>query len=372
MLELFNMALKNIRRRVSRSSLTATGLACFVLIFVMVSSVTLTMQRNVAESISEFGGEIMMWDQGALVPFLSTIPENYTDKLEEIQYVKRIIPQITGVSRIESEDFRFTIGINPSDIPLIYPHTIVEGVMLTSNTSEAVLGHLFADFIKKHVGENVTINGHTFPIVGIYKTDTWVDNVAMVPFTTAQTIFGFAGRASLIVVIVSDLAKIDFVIDQIETEIPGVNAFKTQEATARLAPIMDSVSLFSYILSALAGAACLFGVANVTLTSILERTREIGILKAIGATGTDVTKIMLYESAVLGMLGGFLGSLISSALLVQGLLVPVTSTSTMRILLFPEVIFEGIILAVAISTLAALYPVWRAVRVRPNEVLRFG
>jgi len=377
MLEILNMALQNIRRRALRNSLTVTGLAIFVLIFILISSVTLTMQNSISESLSDLGGEIMVWDKGALAPFLGvTVPENYTGRIERIRYVKNVVPQITGISTVDSKDWRVTVGIDPSNIPLLYTYTMVEGTMLKRNESKAVVGYLFADFIKKHVGDNLTIvysaNRQTFPIVGIYKTDTWMDNVVIVPFETAQNIFGWAERASIIIVTVTDLSKIDSVIDEIRKEIPDVNVFKSQEATARLAPVMNSITWFSYIVSTIAGIACLFGITNVMLTGILERTREIGILKALGAKGLDVTKMIMYESAVMGVFGGLLGCLISLSLLIPGLLIPITPTSALPISVFPEIFVYGLILSIIISILASLYPVWKAIRVRPNEVLKFG
>jgi len=372
MFEIINMALQNISRRALRNTLTVTGLAIFVLIFILVSSVTLTMQTSISSSLSNLGGEIMIWDKHALLPYLSSIPENYTNTIEKITYVKNVSPQITGISTVDSQDFRLTIGLNPSDIPLLYTYTMAEGVMINNNESKAVIGYLFADFLKKNVGDNVTINGQTLPVVGIYKTDTWLDNVVIVPFVVAQRIFGLEGRISIIMVMVTDPSKIHSVIDEIRKEIPAVNVFKSQEATARLAPIMNSITWVSYVLFTIAGVACFLGITNVILTGILERTREIGILKALGAKGRDVTKMIMYESAVLGAFGGFLGCLIASVLLLQGLLIPITSTTAMRTLIFPEIFLYGLILSVAISILAAIYPVWRAVRVRPREVLKFG
>jgi putative ABC transport system permease protein len=330
------------------------------------------MQKSVAESLSDLGGEIMVWGEGALVPFLSTIPENYTNMIEKIRYVKNVVPQITGISRVDSVDWRLTIGINPSDIPLLYTYTMVEGVMISSNQSKAVIGYLFADFIEKHAGDNLTIDKHTLPVVGIYKTDTWIDNAVIVPFVVAQTIFGLDEHASVIVVTVTDPRKIDFVLGEIRKEIPDVSVFKSQEATARLAPLMNSVTLVSYALFTLTGVACFFGVTSIMLTSIFERNREIGILKALGAKGMDVMKMLIYESIVLGTIGGFLGCLASLILLFQGLWIPITSTAAISISFFPEVFLYGLVLSLAISVLATLYPVWRAVRVRPNEVLRFG
>ena len=369
MLEIFNMALTNIRRRAMRNSLTIVGLSIFVLIFILVSSFTLTMQSGVSESLSDLGGEITVWSQGVPVPFFGDVPENYTSPIKQIAYVKNVSPQITGV---DSVNFRLYIGLNPSDIPVFYTYTMVEGEMINTNESKAALGYWFADSLKKHRGDNVTIIGHTLPVVGIYKTDTWMDNVAIIPFNVAQNIFSLSGRASIIMVTVTDPTKIDVVIEEIRKELPNVSVFKSQEATSRLAPLLNSITWVSYTFSTIAGVACFFGITNVMLTGILERTKEIGILKALGANGVDVTKMIMYESTVLGAFGGILGSLISMLLFIQGLLIPVTSTSLLRIQVFPEVFIYGLILSVAISILAALYPVWRAVRVRPNEVLKFG
>jgi len=338
----------------------------------MVQSATLTLQGSLAESITNLGGEITIWSRGALLPFLANVPENYTTIIKQTEYVKNVSPQVTSISRVDTEDLRLTLGLNPSDIPIFYTYTMIEGTMINTNESKAVMGYLFADFLKKHVGDNITINEFTLPVVGIFRTDTWIDNAVIVPYNVAQNIFSLSGRASIIMVSVNDPDKIDYVIDEIKGRLENVSVFKNQEAPTRLSPIMNSIAWFTYVLFAITGIACLFGLTNVTVTGILERSREIGILKALGARGTDVTKMIIYESTVLGIFGGILGCLISSAFLAEGLLIPITSTSSMRITVFPESLIYGIILSVSISILAALYPVWKAVRVRPNEVLRFG
>lgn len=372
MFEMLNMAFQNISRRVFRNVLTVTGLAIFVIIFILVSSVILTAQEGIAESLSNLGGEITIWSQDALLPFLGNIPENHTHLVREMAYVRNVSPQITSVSRVDTEDFRLTLGLNPSDIPVFYTYTMVEGTMLNTNESKAVIGYLFADFLKKKVGYNITINGQTLPLVGIYKTDTWLDNVVIVPFGVAQEIFTLTGRASIIIVTITDPAKINLVIDEIRKELQNVSVFKSQDVAARLAPLMNSVTWMSYTLFTIAGIACFFGITNVVTTGVFERTREIGILKALGAKGTDVTKMIMYESAALGTFGGFLGCIVSSFLLLQGLSIPLTSTTAMRMLIFPEIFLYGLVSSIAISILATIYPVWRAVRVRPREVLQFG
>jgi len=367
-----NIAFQNLKRRVLRNALTTTGLAIFVLIFIMVSSLTLTMQRSLAESLSDLGGEIMVWDDDAVIPFLSNIPENYIVAIEKIDYVERAMPQITSVSRVDSEDFRLTIGVAPMDIPFLYSYITTEGTVISGNETSAVMGCLFADFLNKHSGDNITIDEHVLPVVGIYKTDTWIDNAVIVPFAVAQEIFDLRGRTSLITATVSDPARIDFVMSEIRREIPDIGVYKSQEATARLAPLKNSITWVSLALFTIAGVACFLGITNVVMTGVFERTREIGILKAIGAQGKDVVKIILYESTALGTLGGLLGCLISLILLASGLAIPLTSTTSFRIPILLEVFLQGLAFSVFISVLATLYPVWKAVRVRPNEVLRFG
>ena len=372
MLEIVIMSLQNIRRRALRSILTSTGLAVFVIIFIMVQSATLTLQGSLADSVSNLGGEITIWDKDALLPIFGNIPENYTTIIKQTEYVKNVSPQITGIPRVETEDFRVTLGLNPADIPIFYTYTMIEGTMINTNESKAAMGYLFADFLDKQVGDNITISGSTLPLVGIFRTDTWIDNTVVVPYKVAQEILNLQGRASIIMVAVTDPSKIDYVINEIARKLGDVSVFKNQEAPTRLSPIMNSVTWFTYTLFAITGIACLFGLTNVTITGIIERSREIGILKALGARGADITKMIIYESATLGVLGGILGCTISMAFLAGGLLIPITSTTSLRITIFPESLIYGIILSVAISVLAALYPVWKAIRVRPNEVLKFG
>ena len=372
MLEILTMALQNIRRRALRNSLTVVGLAVFVMIFVLITSFTFAVQSQVSESLSDLGGEITIWSQGALLPFFGEIPENYTAQIEQIAYVKNVSPQIARVSSVDSQDLRLVFGLNPTDISVFYTYTLVEGSMISANESKAVLGCLFADFLKKRSGDNVTIDGHVLPVIGVFKTDTWMDNVVIIPLTVAQDNFSLFGRASIIMVTVTDPAQMDFVVSEIRKELPNVSVSKSQEAASRLAPLMSSISLVSYTFSIIAGIACFFGITNVMLTGVIERSKEIGILKALGAGEGAVTRMMLYESAALGAFGGVLGCSVSITVFLQGVLLPITSASVMAIQIFPEVFLYGFILSIVISTLASLYPVWRAVRVRPYEVLKFG
>jgi len=372
MLEILNMALRNIRRRALRNALTTVGLAVFVLIFILISSFTLTVQSGVSESLSDLGGEITIWSQGALLPFFGEIPENYTNQIRQMTNVKNVSPQIARVSRVDSEDLRLVFGLNPLDIPVFYTYTMSEGTMINTNESKSVIGYWFADYLRKHPGDNITIDGHVMPLVGVFKTDTWMDNVVIVPFSVAQQIFSLSGRASIIMVTVTDPARIDSVINEIKSELPNISVSKNQEAASRLAPLMSSISLVSYIFSTIAGIACFFGITNVMFTGIVERSKEIGILKALGAKSVDVTKMILYESTVVGAFGGLLGCSVAMMLFIQGMLIPITSASVLYIQVFPEVFVYGLVLSVVISTLSSLYPVWRAVHVRPNEVLKFG
>lgn len=314
----------------------------------------------------------MMWDENALLPYLSSIPESYAARVENISFVDNVIPQITCPSRIDSKDFRLTIGAPPSSVHLLYTYTMTEGVMINNNESSTAVGYLFADFLGKHVGDNITINEYTLPITGIYRTDTWIDNAVIVPYVTAQHIFSLEGRASILTLTVSDPSKTDSVVSEVRKEVPDVGVYKSQEATGRLTPLISSITLGSLTLFAIAGVACFLGITNVVMTGLFERTREIGILKAIGAQGTDVMKLILFESAALGTLGGLLGCLVSLILLSQGLPILITPTTSFEIPIVFEVFLQGLAISVAISVLATIYPVWRAVRVRPHEVLRFG
>ncbi len=239
------------------------------------------------------------------------------------------------------------------------------------------------------IGQEVLIKGQVFTVTGVMETrstSVFSQQQVLIPVTTAQTrlanvrVAGKGYRVSSIQVKVAstDTASISTVDDQVTAYLLKAHGITVASAADfsifSAATILDSLSstlgLLTIFLSAIAGISLLvggIGVMNIMLVSVTERTREIGLRKAVGAQASTILQQFLLESILLSLLGGSIGILLSgSLLLLAGALVP-----QFAIGITPQ----SAALATGISTLigvvSGLYPARRAAIMHPIDALRF-
>jgi len=233
------------------------------------------------------------------------------------------------------------------------------------------------------LGNRVNINGKNFAVVGIYKkqgsgmsTET-DDNIHITP-RDFEKITGLSESSSAIIRIY-DVTYADVIADEIETvvnENHGDDDFANAiTMTSLIESIQQIISIAQVVLLSIASIALVvasIGIMNTMLTSVMERTREIGIMKAIGATNKDVLFIFIMEGILISIIGGFVGIALGiigsrglSTVLTRsfgGELTPVISTSS---------ILLGIAVAVIVGMLSSLYPARKAAKMSPIEAVRY-
>jgi ABC-type antimicrobial peptide transport system permease subunit len=205
------------------------------------------------------------------------------------------------------------------------------------------------------------------------------DSGIYIPITEAETFFGTT-KCSMIVVKLtdSDSATIDSVTDAIK-DYYGSDVSVTS-STSMLSTINSIFSTIQLFLVGIAGISLLVagvGIMNIMLVSMIERTREIGILKALGMKRRTVLSIFLGESAIIGVLGGVIGIVAgySLAIVVANILGSGVLGSagglTITPVLTPLVLLGAFGFGVGISVIFALYPAWKASKLKPVEALRY-
>ena len=338
------LALKNLKHRGLRSWLTMLGI--FIGIAAVVSLISLGNALDMAIT-GQFGtlSSDILTIQNTGTGFgppgstaIKKLTEHDLDLIKSTQGAKFVISRIIRIVEVEYNKiskFRY-IGSMPSnqdEIKLINEELNVKpesGRLLTSaDRGKVVLGNDFLDnsFEKKiRVGVNIKIQGENFEVIGILKKASTftINSVILMPEDDLKRLLKIGDEIDLIVVKVDNKDNIDQIAKDIERKLRkdrdeklGEEDFSVQTPIQALQAVSTVLNIINLIITGIAAISLLvggIGIANTMYTSVLERTKEIGVMKSIGARNKDILLIFLIESAFLGLVGGIVGALMGLAL----------------------------------------------------------
>lgn len=336
----FSLAFGNLRHRGLRSWLTILGI--FIGIAAVVSLISMGQGLRTAVT-GQFGGlsidRITIENKGTgFGPPGSTVVEklnnNDIDILESINGIEKIVTRNVRVTDIEYNDVSGFVYIG--DVPetkenrdFLYETINIEaaeGKLLEGELGKVMLGNNFLttdDFGKEfRVGKTILINGKEFEIIGFAeKTSTFILNsVVFMNFNDLQKLLDIEGEYDIIVVQVQDKDRIEQVAKEIErrfrddrNEELGEETFVVQTSAQALNSANTILDIINAIVIGIASISLFVGgvgIANTMYTSVVERTKEIGIMKSVGARNKDILLIFLIEAGLLGLVGGVVGAVI--------------------------------------------------------------
>ena len=363
------MAVQSLWQRSARTFLTLSAIGITVGSIMALEGIVRGMASAMVQITTGSGAEIMVRERDAAASNLSSIDERVAGRIA-------ILPGVSQVSRMV-----FTAITLPEDGSLfmlqgyalkeagIERFPIVEGDPLTGNR-QVILGRIMANSLNQRVGDTIELNGKRFRIVGIFETGvSWEEIGGVVTLRDAQSIIGKPGKVSMLAVNVTDPSKAADLVGQINQRLPVVLADLTGEFVEQLPDmqytnvIMGGISILAIFVGGLA-------VLNTMLMAVMERTREIGVLRALGWNKTRVLGLIMREALILGILGGIGG--VGIALALAGLMQQIPGMGQAIDPVWSlDIFLKASLFALLLGLLGGIYPAYRATQMQPTEALYY-
>jgi putative ABC transport system permease protein len=406
----FDLAFQGVRAKPSRTLLTLLGVAIGVAAVVAIAALGAGANALIVNEISGLGADVIDITPGRPVSgpadiaqtlFADTLVQSDLDAIARTQnapHVRVIIPLVVVPGAVSYQGETYvpqTLGTNAELMGALFKVYPAEGELFGENEVRekapvAVIGakvknELFGQ--APALGQNITIRDVRFKVVGVLPpvgqvSFTDFDELVLIPYTTAQTYLLGYNHFNEVVIQVDDPANAQITSRDIEATLreqhdlgPGEeNDFAIRTAAAlmdQVGSILSALTVFLVSVVAIALVVGGIGIMNMMLVSVTERTREIGLRKAVGASNMDVLLQFLLEAVLLTLLGGAVGIALGAGFAYAASIAIRTLTNLAWSFVFP---FGSALVALGFSIMIGLvfglYPARKASRKSPMEALR--
>lgn len=367
--------IKNLLRRKIRTLLTVIGIAIGVAAIIGLGAMANGLESGYGSMLSGSTADLVLSQPGSLDISYSSIDEEVGKELANAPEVAEIVGMLEGFAQAENEPFFFVFG-HPKDSFVLGRFQIVEGVGLDSREVQSVrgtpilLGSAAAEILDKEVGDTMRITNSVFRVVGIYETgDAFEDSGALVELSDAQELLGKPRQVSIYYIRLKDPGLRERLVNRINRKFPDLELSGVQEFTENQA-MADMLRGFVWAIGGLAIVIGGVGMMNAQLMSVMERVREIGVLRAVGWRRWRILRMILMESLSVGLMGGLLGICLGY------LMIYALSQSTVMLGIDPsnvgtDLITTASVVVMLLGLVGGLYPAWRASQLQPVEALRY-
>lgn len=365
----FALVVRNLLRQRARSALTMLGIAVGIMTVVALGVIVDGLMNSAGEILTAGGSDFMLGQKGSADLSFSTVSEAEWHAIEQRPDVDRAVGSIISINQVGSSPYFITIGLRPEDMPLSGA-TIIDGRYPdVATTTEAMLGEAAARDLGLDVGSLLTIGDTSLAVVGIYRTgNLWQDGGAYAPLVVAQALTGRQGTVTMIYVTVAAGESKDTVAARIEADYPALTAVMSTAEYGEVDQGTQMIDAANLAISLLAVGIGAIGVMNTMVMSVFERTREIGILRAVGWRGSRILMMIAGESLILCIIAALIGAALGAG--AAQLVALTTLKSFFQPLYTLDVFLRALLVAVIVAFTGAAYPAWRAIRLQPMEALR--
>jgi putative ABC transport system permease protein len=364
--------LRNLRNHSIRSILTAAGIGAALASLLALVGFSRGVDRAVILTMEDRGTDIVAVKKGSVEVLTTDLDEGLAGRIRSVPGVLNVMSSIGDLVEMESGEMAYMAGWSEeggfwSTLKFTAGKRPDPGDM-----GSVVLGEALAEALGKKPGDRIVISGEAFRVAGITKQASVIDDRSvMMPLQVLQRLLGREGKVSGFHIRVDhpeNSSRLAEVRNRLSAAIPEV-AFIESGEVAHYALMTRLLHAMAWASSTIALVMAFVIVLNTLLMAVTERTREIGLLAAIGWKPSRVIAMIVLEGvliaaagAVLGVCAGLLGlKLMMMHPQIGGFLQPEVT---------PVLVLQSVALVLAVGAVGSLYPAWRATRMRPMELLR--
>jgi putative ABC transport system permease protein len=395
-MKLYQMVLRDVWRRKRRVLFAVIGVIIGTMTVVGIFTISRAGEERMVEQLEKYGPNL------TVVPAINNVDVSLgglslgTLSVGENYISEDTIPQIRNIA---DSAIRETMGIDDEGdlatiAPKLYVNSEVNGVSVMmvgvepaeegiikswwrvtdgayiSGSDQVLVGAVAAELLGLRTGDKIPLDGTSgVTVAGILEeTGSDDDYQLFVPLQTLQAAFNKDGLvSSMDIRALCNACPVVTIADTVTSQIPGIRAIAVKQVANAEMEMMGRISRFMVTLAGITLAVGLFGVGNTMMRSVNERIKDIGIMRAVGASRHQVISVFIFEAVIIGILGGIFGYL-AGTLLAYGLGPVIFGVSVINPV--PQYFPLSLGLAVGVAIIATLYPAFRAARVKVADSFR--